>query len=204
MFRGLFRLARTQRAEHSEGIRTRGLGRFEIGIRSRQLHRLGTTFVPRCDRDFHEELILDQGMEVEIAARDQNILLGILVFGRCDGFIRREAEPAIDFQFDLDRGKAALADQGHRGLRLQVQPGDWPSIGTIAASAFGLPAHARVGGRGGHFSAQALISLKGLVSRNGGGRLGKAIHVEPAWGKFSGHRHQSKPLAHNRGPCNVP
>ncbi len=92
-------------------------------IDGRELDRRRAHVVHRHDRDFHQQLVLDQRMQVEIAARDQQVFLGVLVLGRRGLLIGHETEPAVDLHRRVDRRQAALADQRHGGLGCQVQPG---------------------------------------------------------------------------------
>jgi hypothetical protein len=115
------------------------------GVRSGCRDRDGfAVVVHRHDRQVHQQFILDQLQQVEVAAGDEDVVFAVLVEVGRQRFRFHKPEGSINLKVNGHRLKAALAGARDAGLGIQVQPG--AGLGLIAAPfACDRPVHRRWG-----------------------------------------------------------
>jgi len=117
----------------------------EIRVAAGHGHGHWAMFVQRHERQREDQLVLDEGAQVEAAAQHQQVFFAALVerFGR--GLVGDEAKCALHDQRHIDGREAALALQGYRGVHAQLQPDLRHAAQRLAHAALGPPIHKQIG-----------------------------------------------------------
>jgi len=121
------------------------LVRRRVGLGPKRRWCVRTAFVHGHQRQFHDEFVLDDRLQVGPGIERQQVFLAIVVLRLGRGFIGHETEPPVHGQFSGNCAQAALASEWNLTSGLQMQPDLRRRAGwTAARFAPGRPAHHRL------------------------------------------------------------